>query len=273
MEDADGKCTEIGTKVLVTGVVNSINWRPTGLDFLISDENNNGVFVFNNSDNLGYTVTEGDEVTVKGSVTQFNGKVQIEALEVTVNSTGNPTLDATVVSDLNEDTEGKIVQVSGFNYVDIEQWKGTGSYNVEITDGNVTLEMRIDEDTNLDGAAAPVAPFNVTGAGGQYDTDSPYLEGYQLLVRYASDIQSVSAIKDLSELGEISISPNPASNFININTNIKNIDKIEIYNLIGTRVLEANFNDRLDLTNFNNGIYIIKLVKNDYIYAEKIIKI
>jgi plastocyanin len=273
MEDVDGKCTEIGTKVLTTGIVNSINWRPTGLDFLISDENNNGVFVFSNSESLGYEVVEGDEIEVKGSVTQFNGKTQIEALEVSLISNGNSTVQASEFSNLSEETEGKIIKLSNYNYVDASEWKGTGSYNVRIFNGTDTVEIRIDEDTDLEGAAAPVAPFDVTGAGAQYDTSSPYLDGYQLLVRYAADIQSVSNTNDLTSLGDINISPNPSVNTVNINTKIKGIEYLEIYNLVGEKVFESTYTNSVDISRFNTGVYIIQLTKGNYIYTEKMIKI
>ena len=55
------------------------------------------------------------------------------------------------------------------------------------------------------------------------------------------------------------IYPNPANNYLNIDTN-ENINEISIYNVVGVMVYsEQNFNGTIDLSNFNNGVYFIRI--------------
>ncbi|MBE0637372.1 MAG: T9SS type A sorting domain-containing protein [Bacteroidales bacterium] len=79
---------------------------------------------------------------------------------------------------------------------------------------------------------------------------------------------------------ELAIFPNPAHDVINIqiNTNQRTDVELAIYDLLGQAVfkrnlsLNAGFNQsELLLGDISNGIYLIKLVKDDQIYTNKII--
>lgn len=55
------------------------------------------------------------------------------------------------------------------------------------------------------------------------------------------------------------IYPNPADNYLNIDTN-ENINEVNIYNVIGVKVYsEQNFNGTIDLSDFNDGVYFIRI--------------
>jgi PKD repeat protein len=72
--------------------------------------------------------------------------------------------------------------------VDEAQWTNVSpGFNVEVTDGQETWEVRIDEDTDIFGTSAPQGHFSVAGIGGQFDSSEPYDSGYQLLPRYLND--------------------------------------------------------------------------------------
>lgn len=71
--------------------------------------------------------------------------------------------------------------------------------------------------------------------------------------------------------------PNPIVNKLNIDDiNTKEIVKIELYNIIGKRIMvidNPNQKEVLDLSSFNKGIYILKLTdKNTKNYSQNIIK-
>ncbi|HPK10049.1 MAG TPA: lamin tail domain-containing protein [Saprospiraceae bacterium] len=270
--DVDGVCTRIGEKVIVQGVVNSINWRPGGLDFVISDDQNNGVFIFSNSESFGYTVTEGDEIEVKGTVTQFNGRTQVAPDEVLLVSSNNDLVIPDETNVFEEALEAHVLTIKNMTYVDAEQWKGTGSYNVSVTNGTDVFDIRIDSDTDLEGQPAPQAPFNITGVLSQYDSSSPYLEGYQLLIRYSSDIVPISKVNDLSSLGYIDVYPNPVLENLSFDTDIPNIEKVKLYDVNMNLVSEADFSKSLNVSELNAGIYFIQLIKGDYLTYKKFVK-
>ena len=88
--DLDGVLVRDEDRVELTGVVHGINLRPGGLQFWIIDNANTGISVFSLNDQFGYTVQEGDEITVQGILSDFSGLAQITPeTEIQVNSTGN----------------------------------------------------------------------------------------------------------------------------------------------------------------------------------------
>ncbi|MGB3548871.1 MAG: plastocyanin/azurin family copper-binding protein, partial [Saprospiraceae bacterium] len=145
--NADGVGTSLGQDVSVTGTVYGINLRPQGLQFTLISDDNNGIGVFSDGDNFGYTLTEGDEVSVTGTVGQFNGLLQIEATDVSLQSVGNTLFAPTQVDDLGEDTESQLVVVEGV-FTDLSGNDGGGSgdnLTFQTTAGN-TITIRIDSD-------------------------------------------------------------------------------------------------------------------------------
>ena len=60
-------------------------------------------------------------------------------------------------------------------------------------------------------------------------------------------------------LKNVSVYPNPSNGFIYIKSNT-NLTSLQIFNLIGKKVLETNFvNNRINLSNLKKGIYLLKL--------------
>jgi len=73
---------------------------------------------------------------------------------------------------------------------------------------------------------------------------------------------------------EIKVYPNPASNYINIDINNSpenSISSIKIYNNQGQIVLNQLMNqeDRIDVSRFNNGIYILEAAGPELLYKKK----
>lgn len=68
-------------------------------------------------------------------------------------------------------------------------WPAAGtSENLDFTAADGTaVPVRVDQDTDIDGAAEPTWPETVVGVTSQYDPTTPYLEGHQLLPRGLSD--------------------------------------------------------------------------------------
>ena len=69
---------------------------------------------------------------------------------------------------------------------------------------------------------------------------------------------------------EFSVSPNPTSGILNINTN-STIDAIRIYDISGRNVLNTK-SKSIDLSSLQNGIYILKIKTNGIVKTKKIIK-
>jgi plastocyanin/predicted extracellular nuclease len=154
--------------------------------FTIHDGNGLGVF---SSAPTGYIVTEGDQIRIIGTLSQFNGLSQISGDSIVVLSQGNPIPTPTVVTALDESTESELNRINGVTILDPSQWTNAGSgFNVDISNGTDTFSMRIDNEVDLFSQPVPVGVFDVVGIGGQFDGSDPRNSGYQILPRYAADI-------------------------------------------------------------------------------------
>ena len=193
-EDGNGEPDSVNVNCSLTGVVHGVNTRfsETGTSFTIIDATG-GIVCYNGSTTFGYTVTEGDEVTVYGTIGQFNGLTQINLDSLTYNSSGNALQATTVITTLDESTESKIVTINNLTLITPSQWTGTGSgFNLDVTDGSNNYVVWVDNDCSLYSGTAPTGAFNLTGLGAQYDQGSPYNTNYQLHPRYAADLVAVT---------------------------------------------------------------------------------
>jgi|GEM_PF-1208429 len=186
--DADFFPVLMGERVEVAGVVYGNNLRPQGLQFTIIDDDNVGVSVFNASGDLGYSVTEGDLITIWGEVDQFNGLAQIAPDSIELISQDNPLVDPRVVTEFGEDTESSLIMLEDVEITNPEDWPSPGSTaNIFVENQHGTFLMRIQREVNL-GANPPVGVFDLIGIGGQFTTNVPADDGYQIIPRYADDI-------------------------------------------------------------------------------------
>lgn len=71
----------------------------------------------------------------------------------------------------------------------------------------------------------------------------------------------------------ISISPNPATaNYVNIVSPIEGTKEVAVYDVLGKRVINTTMvTDRLDISNLNSGIYIIKIIQGAASATKKLV--
>jgi hypothetical protein len=90
-----------------------------------------------------------------------------------------------------------------------------------------------------------------------------------------SDNSQALSINYLNNLSHISLYPNPVENLLIIQSNTGSINKIEIFNIEGQRILEYS-SDRqrveIDLMKIPSGLYFAKISSGNDIIAKKIIK-
>ncbi|HRH99845.1 MAG TPA: lamin tail domain-containing protein [Saprospiraceae bacterium] len=191
--NASGDADSIDVVCQLDGTVYGVNLRPQGLQFTLIDEFNDGIAVFSPNKNFGYTVKEGDKISVRGIIAQFNGLIQITPLNspdtIIYVSSGNSLVSPTEVSSLNEITESQLITIKNVRIENPLTWSNNPTgFTTKVTDGVNSYDIRIDNDVELVSLKAPTGTFDITGIGSQFDASSPYFDGYQLMPRYAADI-------------------------------------------------------------------------------------
>lgn len=268
-----GVADSLGVNCTLEGIVYGGNLRATGLQFYIVDENNNGIGVFDNSFDFGYTVTEGDKIQVKGAIAQYNGLTQIDVSELTVLSSGNDLVNPKIIDTYLENDESSLVSIQNVSFKDPSQWIGTGSgFNVTMTNGNTDFVVRIDNDVDLYTMSIPDgALFNVKGMLSQFDSSEPYDSGYQLIPRYALDFEKVSSSEDVN-IHDIKIYPNPAQDVLHLNLE-EQINEVSAINIDG-KSFDLTFDGGIvNVSNLIDGTYILKLqTENKTLHIPFIIK-
>ena len=190
---ADIRTLPDGDIVTVEGIVTSPNFSSAGTEHTLQDETA-GIVLFASGFNAG--LNQGDIVAITGTVSTYNGKLEIvpsDVSDITVISSGNalPAVQDVSISDIltsPESYESELLKISNVS-ISGGTWPSSGAdANMTISDGTGSFTMRIDKETDIDGSPAPTDSFIVIGIISQYDNSSPYTEGYQILPRKRIDI-------------------------------------------------------------------------------------
>jgi len=275
-ENEDGVADSLDVKCQLTGVVQGINlFNAGGLLFTIHD-GTAGIGIFNNNTDFEYVVTPGDEITVEGTIDQFNGLTQIAIDALTVNSSENDIQEFKEVNNLSENTESENVLFNGLSITDESRWLGDGSsFNVEFeTVNGETVIVRIDNNTPL--ANIPFsdlgtadATFQVLGIGGQYDSEVPLDEGYQLFPMMVSDVMQVDVgIEEITLDTNINIIQKGANSFRI--TTVNSIQNIMAFGMNGKTIAVNQNENEFSLTATAKGIYLITFEMDKQTYSTKI---
>lgn len=188
--DGNGVSTHKNQYVSVTGVVYCEDFRSyPGYDLTIIDGTGAGINIFSTSDINNYVATEGDKITVKGIMDQYNGLIELKADTIILVSQNNPVNAPTVVTSFDESIESQFIELDNLTTVNGEAvWPDGG--NVDVTDGVNTYQVRVPSGTAMANAPIP-AHFKLTGIGKQYDGSSPYDSGYQVFPCSVTDICNI----------------------------------------------------------------------------------
>ena len=109
----------------------------------------------------------------------------------------------------------------------------------------------------------------------RFNNDMEIKKGNQITISYEkidnTDISTFSVLKDFN----IKVYPNPSEDFFYFNTEDYKVTSWSVSDLKGQIIVENNNNVRsgiIDLTNAMKGIYILKVMMNEKVLTQKIIK-
>lgn len=268
--NTSGQADSLGVKCELRGVVYGVNLRTGGLEFTINDGTAGiGVYAPASSNTFGYNVTEGDSIHVRGEIMVYRGLSQIAFLD-TLYVAGTGTVpQAILASDLGEDTESELIAFTGFKLVNVAQWTNSGSFNVDITNGTKTFQLRVHANTTLFGTPAPTGTFSVVGIGGQFATTStaPYNNGYQIIPRKLEDIIIGNSIAENEASANMQIFPNPSQGRFMVSFESTSASKanVELKDLTGRTITAKtvtliNGKNQFEIDeNLSAGIYLVSI--------------
>jgi hypothetical protein len=273
--NAAGEPDSTGVKCELQGVVYGGNLRTAGLQFTLIDAANDGIGVFHSTKNFGYTVKEGDEVVVRGVIGHFRGLTQITLDTVFKLASGKPLVTPTVVTALDENTESQLVEIKRLTIVDPSKWTNTGSgFTVQVSNGTTTFDLRISALVDIFGTPVPDFAFNLVGLGGQFDSTSPFSEGYQILPRYQADIRRISSVGVPAWVAGIRVSPNPASHLMLVDVPVS--AQVSLFDASGKKLRSMMLlpgNQQVELSHLPKGAYYLKFTHGIESWTTNFIKL
>ncbi len=74
---------------------------------------------------------------------------------------------------------------------------------------------------------------------------------------------------DQFSFNEFTLYPNPTKGILNL---AKEVDKIEIFSVLGTQLAEFKNTKQIDVFDFKTGVYLVKAYKDDTVFTSKFIK-
>ncbi len=205
-----------GSQVTVTGIVT--NGPSLGSIRYLQDAEA-GIAAFPGSGSApGFSPPQGANITVTGTLVQFNGLLEITPIaSFTINSTGNPLPGPLLITPngLNEDVESRLVRIIGVHF------SGSGNFTSGtwgISNGPESTNIYLASGHPLIGTPVPQGPVDITGIASQHDNNPPYNSGYQLLPRGSADITPHAQIAILPPVVQDQLVPDGFT--LNWSTNI-----------------------------------------------------
>ncbi|MFK7757818.1 MAG: phospholipase D-like domain-containing protein [Flavobacteriales bacterium] len=189
----------VGEVVTATGIVT--NGAEMGSTVRYMQDGTAGIAVYIGSWE-GFTEPQrGDEITVTGEITEFNGLLEIgpNLTAVNINSSGNtsPDFEFIDLGDFNEGVEGELVSFEGAQFVDGgSTFAGNSTYTF-LHEGEQGI-IYIRAGSVLEGTIIPAGQISLRGICSQFSFDG--FGGYQLLPRDEEDLISDSSINLVSLL-------------------------------------------------------------------------
>ena len=274
--DEEGIPDSLGVTCELEGVVYGVNLRSgNDLQFTIIDENNDGIGIFSPI-NFGYTVEEGDLISIKGEITFFNGLTQIFPEEINLISMNNPLFDPTPTARLDEDTESQLIQLPCVEIANPEGWStGSSAFPVVFNEpvSGKGFIVQVDEQTDLHDAPAPEGLVRITGIGWQNDNNPPHDDNYSIMPRYIADIEACTVnTEELLAADAVILYPNPVKDVLQIETQA-DVEAISIQNIAGKQILNVTVEAyQVDTSKLPKGMYSITVKTSAGVWVSKFIK-
>ncbi|MGB0186398.1 MAG: T9SS type A sorting domain-containing protein [Flavobacteriaceae bacterium] len=253
------------------------------ISYIVTDNNRNqkyiqdqsgGILIDDSAGTLSTVFNIGDGISgLKGELGGYAGVTQFVPTEnvASASSTGNTITPQTItVADFilpaNADLyESQLIRFDNVTFSDTGAFAHNQNYSIsQGTDGTTVRVTFNDED--LIGASIPSASDYVIGLAAEYNGS------LQILPRYMSDVQGALTTEDY-RVFSFEMYPNPTNTgFVTIKSNQMGAVQAQVFDLLGKEVINTTVNnERMDVSNLNAGVYVVKLTQNKNTTTKKLI--
>ena len=174
-------------------------------------------------------------------------------------------------------------------YISETGYEGDGTVN---SSGSDRLRIYLKDHTNnaeydmLDTTGSDINDLNITGSwiNGHVGIANPFGDSiqFQLIIEARTNSAAEAFFFDnmyfIDVLGiddqqrrSFSIYPNPASKGITISTPNAGMAEVQVYNLLGSKILDSEVNGSLDISSLKSGIYLLRISQQDVTEIKKLI--
>ncbi len=254
--DSPYKDQTVNTGGIVTAVLSS--------GYFIQSGNGpwTGVYVYDS--NSAGTVAIGDSVTFQCLVVEYYNMTELKNLTNFNNVSSGNTITYSNIStnDVNQEQyEACYIKVTNATCTNADL--GYGEWEINDNSGACRVDDKMYAFTPVQGTS-----YNVTGV-----VDYSY-SNYKIQPRDANDIEESTDVKQLNGIN-INVYPNPTSDVLNVELSNTNNVKIELADITGKNILTvvpSTNKTSLNLNDFKNGVYFVKIINNNSSKVYRIVK-
>ncbi|MFP4844878.1 T9SS type A sorting domain-containing protein [Winogradskyella sp. PE311] len=241
------------------------------------EDSSGGILIDDSSGNVTTTYAIGDGITgIVGQLTSFGGMMQFAVSEDpgAASTTGN-TLTPQMVSLLDlatnpENYESELVMVTGVTMENSTPNFSGGSEHGMSQSGDM-FNFRstfFDADYADQNGIVPLVATDIVGIVNERSGSL-----YFLTARSSADFSEDVLSTDNFNSNSFSLYPNPTNTgFVNINSTNNETMGVQVFDILGKQVKNENLiNNRLNVSDLNTGIYIVKITQNNASITKKLV--
>lgn len=219
-------------------------------------------------DNTGIITTpmvNGDAISgLKGQTSLFSGVLQfLPTTNATVASSGNTvTPQLVTTADIAGNIEAYESELVRINSVTFADGNGTNTFtatpvtNYNLSDGNTMIFRTAFTEADYIGQVIPSGLTNIVALVAEFNGTA------QLYGRSLAEL--TLSTKDFNNISGLKMYPNPAKNVLNIASDSFASKNIEIYTMLGKKVLASEVvNGSVNISALAKGIYVVKIKEED----------
>lgn len=256
--DASGDSPYATQPVITTGIVTAIKYNSSAVQqgYYIQTTTGewNGVYIYTSA-SLNTAVVIGDNVTVAGTIKEFNKMTEMDPVTgVTINTSGNTLPTAVLLTTLAANDEKYESVLCKVQNAICSSDNGSGTAVVSDGSGNLTVYKNLYSSLML----TVNHNYDITGIIADFYSTSHL---YELYPRSVSDISDLSGIND-NPFSTLTVYPNPFTNEIRFD-GVQNVKRIVITNITGQVVKnDVVISNAINTENITNGMYFVTLIND-----------